>query len=213
MSTTTKSTTKKKSKQSKTTSIIAIIDKSGSMGYLTDSTIGGFNSFLSEQQETPGLADLTLVLFNESTQFLYTNQDIQLVAPLTKRTYLASGNTALYDAIGSAVMTYNGAAEKVVVLVITDGYENASRIYHLSGIQNLIRDKRAQGWEFIFMGANVEKQYAYNLGFDQGSTFTYYPTMDSVDAVYGAASRGMSMTRSGMTQTVSENINDAEFKV
>ena len=205
--------TKRKSKQSKTTSIIAVIDKSGSMGHLTDSTINGFNSFLLEQQQVEEKADLTLILFNQESTCLYDKQDINLVAPLSKRTYVANGNTAMYDAIGNAISGHWGDTDKVIVLVITDGYENASRIYTLQVIQSLIREKRAKGWEFIFMGANVEKSYAYNMGFDPRSSFTYYATPDSVNAVYGAASMGMSMTRSGITLTASENISDSDLKV
>jgi Mg-chelatase subunit ChlD len=205
--------TKKKSSPV-STSIIAVIDKSGSMKPLQQSTIGGFNSFLMEQQQEPGRAALTTVLFANEATTLYHNQDIQSVEPLNEDTYSPQGGTALYDALGNALMLSDGGGyDKVIVLVITDGYENASTVFDLPKVQSLIRSKKSKGWEFIFMGANVEKQVAYNLGFDAQSTFSYMPTVNSNTAVYASASGALSKTRSGAAQTVSQNINQEELTI
>lgn len=207
-----------KKKKAPSFEIIAIIDKSGSMAGLTKQTIDGFNGFLKEQQAIDGEARLTLVLFSgdwstgERIKTLYENIDIQLVAPLTEKTYIAQGGTPLYDAIGQTLSNHVSQADKTVVFVITDGYENASTKWSGPQVRTLIENRRNLDWEFIFLGANIEKDFAYGLGFDRYSTYTTQPTGQSVSATYARMSDSLSMTRSGISLNVADTLNEADIQ-
>jgi len=85
------------------TEIIAIGDRSGSMGPIRTDAIGGFNAFIADQKTVPGDATVTLVLFNDTVETVFENKPLNDVEPLTSKTYAPSGNTALYDAIGQTV--------------------------------------------------------------------------------------------------------------
>lgn len=140
------------------TDVIFILDKSGSMRYYTDETIRGFNAMLDVQRKEEGRAYITTVLFNEKSVYLHEREEIEKVKKLTRKDYEAGGCTALLDAVGDAVEKAGRSrcGNKTVVIVITDGLENASVNYTYKEIREKIASRRLQGWEFIFLGANID---------------------------------------------------------
>ena len=146
--------------------MVFILDRSGSMGGLESDTIGGFNSMLGEQQAVDGEAVVTTVLFDDRYELLHDRIDIKSVAPLSSKEYTVRGSTALLDAVGETIDKIRLAqkntaedyqAEKVMFVIITDGLENASHKYSADQVKAQIEhQKRKYGWEFIFMGANMD---------------------------------------------------------
>lgn len=144
--------------------LIVILDESGSMGNVTNDTIGGFNTFLETHQKLPGNANLTLIKFNTNYEIIYNGVDVRSVKPLDKDTYMPGGMTALLDAVGRGIdevgKRYDTVSEdekpgKVIFLIITDGEENSSKEYKLQQIKEKTAKRQdVDKWEFIFMGAN-----------------------------------------------------------
>jgi uncharacterized protein YegL len=148
------------------TELVFILDKSGSMCGLEKDTIGGFNSMLEKQKAVDGECIITTVLFDNNYELLHDRIDIRAVNPITEKEYQVGGSTALLDAIGRTIHKIGNAqknttddyrAEKVMFVIITDGEENASREYSAEKVKSLIeRQKANYGWEFIFLGANID---------------------------------------------------------
>jgi transcriptional regulator with XRE-family HTH domain len=140
------------------TEFLYIMDASGSMYNVTDDVIGGFNSFIDEQQLQNDRAFLTTVIFNHTVSTLYESRDVSLVQKIDRLSYRAIGSTALFDAIGQSVIKLENRANthKVLVTIMTDGYENSSRYFTRSKIKRMIETKTSEGWEFIFAGANID---------------------------------------------------------
>jgi uncharacterized protein YegL len=148
------------------TELVFILDKSGSMSGLESDTIGGFNSMLKKQQAIDGECRITTVLFDNKYELLHDRIDIKAVSEMTEKEYQVGGSTALLDAIGRTINKIGNAqkhtaedyrAEKVLFVIITDGEENSSREYTADKVKALIeRQKEKYGWEFIFLGANID---------------------------------------------------------
>lgn len=148
------------------TELVFILDKSGSMSGLETDTIGGYNSMLAKQLAVEGECRITTVLFDNNYELLHDRIDIQAVNPITEKEYQIGGSTALLDAIGRTIHKIGNAqkhtaneyrAEKVMFVIITDGEENSSREYSAQSIKQMIeRQKISYGWEFIFLGANID---------------------------------------------------------
>jgi uncharacterized protein YegL len=148
------------------TELVFILDKSGSMSGLEKDTIGGYNSMLAKQQAVDGECHITTVLFDNGYELLHDRIDLKAVSPITEREYQVGGSTALLDAIGRTIHKIGNAqrntaddyrAEKVIFVIITDGEENASREYSAEKVKAQIeRQKTKYGWEFIFLGANID---------------------------------------------------------
>jgi uncharacterized protein YegL len=146
--------------------LVFILDKSGSMSGLEADTIGGYNSMLAKQQEVEGECRITTVLFDNNYEILHDRIDIRAVRAITKKEYKVGGSTALLDAIGRTIHKIGNAqkhtaddyrAEKVMFVIITDGEENSSREYSAEKVKAQIeRQKAKYGWEFIFLGANID---------------------------------------------------------
>jgi uncharacterized protein YegL len=157
------------------TEVICLIDKSGSMETLRQETIDGLNTFIEEQQHDSSTCNFTLVQFNQQVSVSLLRQPMQSMRKLTLQDYKPWGYTALYDALG---MTLNQSIKslymlpelekpsKVLVTIITDGLENASRTYTKRAIQKLIQTlTEVNGWEFQFFGANIDAfAEAENIG-------------------------------------------------
>ena len=139
---------------SKTTHIICILDRSGSMGHMTQEVIGNFNHFLAEQKELEGKAKLTLAIFDNHYDLIYDEVDLQKAKPLTNDVYYARGGTALRDAVGRT-LTNKQRKKKAIVMIHTDGWENCSREYSPKDIKKLT-NKLKKKWEFIFVGAGID---------------------------------------------------------
>ena len=148
------------------TEIVFILDRSGSMAGLEDDTVGGFNAMVEKQKKEPGEALLSAVLFSDQSEVVYDRTDIQKVEPMTDRQYRVGGCTALLDAIGGAVHhianVHKYAREedrpaKTIFVITTDGMENASRRYSYQEVQQMVRHEQEKyGWEFLFLGANMD---------------------------------------------------------
>ncbi len=148
------------------TEIVFILDRSGSMAGLESDTIGGFNSMLEKQKKAEGQALLSAVLFSNDSQVLYDRADIDRIEPMTDEQYQVGGCTALLDAIGDAVHhignVHKYAREedrpaKTIFVITTDGYENSSRRYSYDQVQRMLkRQQERYGWEFLFLGANMD---------------------------------------------------------
>ncbi len=147
------------------TELIFVLDRSGSMAGLADDTIGGYNAMIEKQKKEPSDAIVTTVLFDDQYEMLYSGVDIQKVEPLTDQQYFARGMTALLDAVGKTIAAIDEKygklpgcmiPEKTLFVITTDGMENASREFDRDGIKSLIEAHKAKGWEFIFLGANID---------------------------------------------------------
>ena len=188
------------------TELVFIIDRSGSMQGLESDTIGGFNAMLKEQQSIEGDAIVTTVLFDDQYELLHDRIDIKAVAPLTGKDYWVRGSTALLDAVGKTINKISGAqthtagdyrAGRTMVVIITDGMENASREYSLANIKSLIeRQKEKHGWEFIFLGANIDAvKEAGRIGIAADRAQNYHASPEGVNKAYASMSRASSEFR------------------
>ena len=148
------------------TEMAFILDRSGSMSGLEADTIGGFNGMIESQKAEPGTAVVTTVLFDDRTDVIANRVPLNQVAPLTSREYFVRGCTALLDAVGGAIHHIGNVhkyarredvPERTLFVITTDGLENASRRYDYAAVRRMIeRQKERYGWEFLFLGANID---------------------------------------------------------
>lgn len=148
------------------TEVVFILDRSGSMHSLEKDTIGGFNSMLAKQKEVEGDVLVSTVLFDDKCQVLHDRLSIQEINPMTEKEYYVRGCTALLDAVGGAVHhignIHKYAREedrpaKTLFVIITDGMENSSKYYTYAKVKQMIeRQQERYGWEFMFLGANMD---------------------------------------------------------
>lgn len=185
------------------TELVFILDKSGSMAGLERDTIGGFNAMLDKQKAQAGECRITTVLFDHRYELLHDRTDIRAVRPITAREYRVGGSTALLDALGKTIHKIATAqkntaeafrAEKVLFVIITDGEENASREYSAQEVKERIqRQKNRYGWEFLFLGANIDAvETAARFGIDPRCAADYVPD-----------SQGTALNFRAMSETVS----------
>lgn len=148
------------------TELIFILDRSGSMSGLEADTIGGFNSMIEKQKKEEGEALVSTVLFDNESQVLYDRVPLGQMRPMTEKDYSVRGCTALLDAMGGAIHHIKNVhkyvrdedrPEKTLFVITTDGQENASRRYSYGKVKKMVeRCKSKYGWEFIFLGANID---------------------------------------------------------
>lgn len=135
--------------------VVFILDKSGSMSGSEDSTISSFNEYLEKEKNNNYKTRITTILFSDDYSYLYKGADVSKVNPLTRDDYFASGCTALYDAIGSSINYIDRCdTDKVLFIIITDGYENASREFDKDKVRRMI--KNHSNYEFIYIGADID---------------------------------------------------------
>ncbi len=175
------------------TYINVILDKSGSMQNVLTDTIGGYNTWLEKQKQAKGKQSLVLTLFDtiiETREYA----DLDNAPSLTKATYVPGGMTALLDAIGSAIKKVPLKAKKVLVVILTDGFENSSREYTREAIKELIKERELEGWTFAYLGATQAGfGEAGNLGISLRSQY----------AGSGIGTRSAFMNLSGSTMAYS----------
>ena len=177
---------------------VFLLDRSGSMETCWDDTIGGFNSFVSDQKATGGT--LTLIQFDHEYLVTCERNEIDAVAPLTRETYKPRGSTALLDAIGRLIKDWKGSSNPSVV-ILTDGQENSSHMYTKAHIKDLIEQKTKDGWTFAYLGANQDAFAEANaMGIAPGCTMNY--DVRNTPVAFRALSAAMSSQASGQSQTV-----------
>ncbi|HEY8559687.1 MAG TPA: vWA domain-containing protein [Pyrinomonadaceae bacterium] len=177
------------------TDITVILDRSGSMESVKQDTIGGFNSFLSEQQSVEGEASLSLVQFDDQYEVVYEDQSIARADRLTERTFQPRGSTALFDAVGRtinavgqrlAALAEAERPDKVLLVIMTDGYENASREFSAAQVSEMINhQRRVYSWEFMFIGANQDAVLsAGQIGIPAAASLTYAANSEGTEIAY-----------------------------
>ena len=177
------------------TEIVCIIDRSGSMESIKTDAIGGFNNFLEAQKKLPGTASVSLVLFDNEYETPIQNADIKSVDPLTEKTFVPRGSTALLDAVGRTVnevgtrfanMQEQDRPEKVMVCILTDGLENASREFSRSKIKEMVEHQRDKyKWGFVFLAANQDAfAEAESIGISKNMAVNFEQTGDGTRAAY-----------------------------
>lgn len=190
------------------TELVFIVDRSGSMSGLESDTIGGFNGMLAKQRALPGECAVTTVLFDNRIKTLHHHIDLRAVRDLTPRDYRAGGSTALLDAVGSTIdrmvdmqrhMAPAYRADHVLVVIITDGYENSSRRYSAAQVRRMIEHEREQyGWEFVFLGANIDAvSTADDFGIAPECAADFHADGQGVQASFAAVSAAASAVRGG----------------
>ena len=187
------------------TEVVFILDRSGSMSGLETDTIGGFNSMIQKQKMEAGQALISTVLFNNYSKVLYDRSDVQKIPQMTEADYFVHGCTALLDAIGGAIHHIGNVhkyarpedvPEHTIFIIMTDGMENASHIYSSDKVKHMIeRQKEKYGWEFLFLGANIDAiETAGHFGIDadkaanyqcdsEGTALNYEVLNDAISAV------------------------------
>ena len=166
------------------TEIVFILDRSGSMHGMEADTIGGFNSMIEKQKAMEGHACVSTILFDNESVVLHDRVGLSKIKPMTEKDYTVRGCTALLDAIGGAIhhialvhkyARKEDVPEHTVFVIITDGMENASKHYTAERVKQMIeKEKNKYGWEFIFLGANIDAvETASNFGISQDRAVTY----------------------------------------
>ena len=166
------------------TELVFILDRSGSMHGMESDTIGGFNSMIEKQKKLDGRAYVSTVLFNNESVVIHDRVGLHKIKPMTEEDYSPRGCTALLDAIGGAIrhigMVHKYARkedvpEHTIFVIITDGMENASHRYSAERVKAMIeKEKRQYGWEFLFLGANIDAvKTARDFGIEKNRAVTY----------------------------------------
>lgn len=165
------------------TEVVFIIDESGSMHGLEADTVGGFNSTVDKQKKLEGECLVSTVMFNTRSRVIHDRVNIKNIDKMTDSDYRPSGSTALIDALGDSIrhikMVHRYIREedvpsKTMFVITTDGMENASRKYSLSEVKKMIEERKENGWEFVFLAANIDaSETARSYGIDADSCVDY----------------------------------------
>ena len=211
------------------TEIVFILDRSGSMSGLEKDTIGGFNSTIEKQKQESGEAYVSTVLFDTEMEVLHDRTPLANIAPLTEKEYYARGCTALLDAIGGAIHHIGNVhkyardedrPEKTIFVITTDGYENASRRYSAERVKQMIeRQKQKYGWEFIFLGANidavgvadrfgVDRQHAVRYECDSAGTALNFQVMNKMVSCARGAKSAKAMNEAFCSEEMLDEVRE-----
>ena len=188
------------------TELVFILDRSGSMAGLEGDTIGGFNAMIEKQKSEPGEALVSTVLFDHESEVIHDRVNIQTIEPMTRQQYYVRGCTALLDAVGGAIHHIGNVhkyareedrPEKTLFVITTDGMENASRKYSYDRLKTMIeRQKEKFGWEFIFLGANIDAaKEAARFGISEDRAANYHADSKGTAVIYEAVSEAVCSVR------------------
>lgn len=184
------------------TEVVVVLDKSGSMHRVVDDTIGGFNQFLQDQKDAEEEKNLTLIQFNHCYDVLYEGKPIGDCEPLTRSTYSPSGTTALLDAVACGIintgrrleeMSEESRPDKVIFVVITDGYENASKEHTRDQVREMVKHQTEKySWVFLYLAANVDAfSESSKLGIEASRAVQYSATGQGVVSAHAGVSRAV----------------------
>jgi len=188
------------------TEIVFILDRSGSMAGLEDDTIGGFNAMIEKQKKEPGKALVSTVLFDNESEVIHDRVDIQRIKSMTRNEYYVRGCTALLDAVGGAIHHIGNVhkyareedrPEKTLFVITTDGMENASRKYSYEKLKAMIqRQKEKYGWEFLFLGANIDAaREASRFGISADRAANYHADSKGTNVIYETVNEAITQVR------------------
>ena len=182
-------------KKNNITELVFILDRSGSMHGLESDTIGGFNSLIDKQKMTEGKCYVSTVLFDNECKVLHDRVELENVKPMTHNDYQVGGCTALIDAIGGAIKHIGNIHKyarpedvpaKTMFVITTDGMENASHKFSSDEVKKMIkRQKEKYGWEFLFIGANIDAvETAATFGIDKSRAVNYHDDKKGTKVLY-----------------------------
>ena len=188
------------------TELVFILDRSGSMSGLENDTIGGFNAMIEKQKREAGEAYVSTVLFDNHREVIHDRVDIQKVEPMNQEQYYVRGSTALLDAVGKSIRHIANVhkyareedrPEKTLFIITTDGMENASHEYNYERVRKMIEhEKDKYGWEFIFLGANIDAaKEAARFGIDESRAANYHADSVGTAVIYEAMSEAVCSVR------------------
>lgn len=188
------------------TEIIFLLDRSGSMGGLESDTIGGFNAFIENQRKLEGKTLVTGVLFDNQYEVVWNGAEAEKVK-LTAEKYYVRGCTALLDAVGKTILDVgyrlsktneDDRPGKVIFVITTDGFENASREFTYKKVKELIKHQQEKyNWEFIFLGANIDaEKEADSLGINIENAYSFEASEEGVESMYKMVSEAVTEKRS-----------------
>jgi len=188
------------------TEIVFILDRSGSMSGLEADTIGGFNSMIEKQKNAEGEALISTVLFDNTSEVIHDRVSVQSIKPMTRDDYTVRGCTALLDAIGGAIHHIGNVhkyaraedvPEHTLFVITTDGMENASHRYSSEKVKKMIeRQKEKYGWEFLFLGANIDAvETARHFGISEDRAVNYHSDSEGTQLNYEVLSEAICSIR------------------
>ena len=188
------------------TELVFILDRSGSMQGLEGDTIGGFNAMIEKQKKEPGEAFISTVLFDDQTEVLHDRMKVSEVQPIIENEYYVRGCTALLDAVGGAIHHIGNihkyarpedVPEHTLFVITTDGMENANRRYSARRVKEMIRrQKEKYGWEFLFLGANIDAvERVGHLGIAPDRAVNYHCDSEGTRLNYQVLSQAVSTVR------------------
>ncbi|MBR4485556.1 MAG: VWA domain-containing protein [Erysipelotrichaceae bacterium] len=187
------------------TELVFILDRSGSMSGLESDTIGGYNSFLEKQKEEDGSCLVSTVLFNQHSKVIHDRVDLVKIEKMERKDYLASGTTALIDAMGDAIHHIKNVHKYIrkedvpantIFVIITDGLENASHKYSSDDVKKMVEQQKEKGWEFLFLGANIDAvETARTYGIAEDRTSDYLCDEAGIEKNFDALSKSVKSFR------------------
>ena len=184
------------------TELVFILDRSGSMSGLEGDTIGGFNSLIKKQRSQDGECYVSTILFDHESIVLHDRVRLEKIEEMTPRDYVVRGSTALIDAIGGAVRHIanihkyaraEDVPEHTVFVIMTDGLENSSHIFSSDEVKKMIeRQKEKYGWEFLFIGANIDSvETAKGFGIGADRAVNYHADGEGTAVVFNTVSEAV----------------------
>lgn len=191
------------------TELVFILDRSGSMAGLESDTVGGFNALIEKQRKQEGECYVSTVLFDNVTEVLHDRLRLADIPKMTDKDYTVRGCTALIDAIGGAIHHISNihkyarpedVPEHTMFVITTDGMENASRNYSSGQVKKMIRrQKEKRGWEFLFIGANIDAvETAAHFGIDRDRAVNYKADSQGTQVLYDTVSETVCAMRASM---------------
>ena len=202
------------------TELVFILDRSGSMSGLEGDTIGGFNSMIEKQRRQDGECFVSTILFDHVSEVLHDRIKLSEIQKMTEMDYTVRGSTALIDAIGGAIhhignvhkyARLDDVPQNTLFVIMTDGMENASRHYTAKTVRKMIdRQKKKFGWEFLFIGANIDSvETAHHFGINADRAVNYHADRKGTAVVFETVSETICNFRSSkpLSPSWSENIN------
>ena len=210
-----KKTNTEKTAKNNITELVFILDRSGSMSPLRDDTIGGFNTMIEQQKKSGGEVYVSTVMFSDNSEVVHDRVRLAEIKPLTRDDYSPVGCTALLDAVGNAVKHIanihkyartEDVPAKTLFVITTDGMENASRQFSHKDVKRLIeKQKEGSGWEFLFIGANIDSvETAGAIGIDARRAVNYTADAGGTKKLFKGVGRAVEEACCGCCADISD---------